>query len=624
MNLGFAYSPLTEEDGIRILLLQPAISRDVYLRGSLQHISLAQQYDDLIESYTALSYVWGDPTPVDKILIDDQELGITANLSAALRDLRDSRRTHTLWADAVCIDQGNIPERSKQVARMGEIYGSASNTIIYLGPPNPYLDAIIELARHHVHLNESEIDAINPGVLCKDGVSTGGDTISLVDAAHQSLLPNPWFRRIWVLQELVLSRVPWVQCGLKRVRWLDLCRLLVPRLEMHRRDGEIQNYVTKKNQDEENKENYGITALETMDNIRAEYHESSNSEEPIKRTLWQVLQSRKGCQVSDPRDIIFAHMGIISDRHEAEELIRIDYSQAVSEVFVAMGRYVRYHDGFRAKLDNRSTPSPLRTMFSLPSWVPEWGVEIDRRHLCSEDKTEVLALPQRLAHVFPLTIWGGAKIIALSGILPPPSSLEYMKISPIHKYKILWNDIVDKLPATTKDSTLDAFGLHSWPREAARLSSVEYNDVEVLDFQEKMTLYLRKYVLLHAGMARLALLNSGMMILVPCEALLGDIVVVPVREWSQGASALTVRPCESRDPTDLSDALRYVGEYDNFDPKDCWFLHASLIGVCAFAQGVAKSRGFAKASHREMLEGWHVPGLQDDRPPPRSRVLVLY
>ncbi|KAI0187892.1 heterokaryon incompatibility protein-domain-containing protein, partial [Xylaria flabelliformis] len=348
MNSGFVYFPLTEEDGIRILLLQPAITRDADLRGSLQHISLTQQYDDLIESYTALSYVWGDPAPVDKISIDGQELGITANLNDALRDLRDSRRTHKIWVDAVCIDQGNIPERSRQVARMGDIYGSASNTIIYLGPLNPYVDAIFELARK-LHFNESVIDAINLRALCEDG-TLSGDAISLADAAYESLLCNPWFRRIWVLQELVLSRVPWVQCGLKRVRWLDLCRLL-----------------------EENKEErYGLTALETMDNIRAEYHESSNSEEPIKRTLWQVLQSRKGCQVSDPRDIVFAHMGIISDRRVAEELIRVDYSQTVLEVFVAMGRYFRYHDGFKAKLDNTSTPSPLRATFSLPSWVPDW------------------------------------------------------------------------------------------------------------------------------------------------------------------------------------------------------------------------------------------------------------
>ncbi|KAI0548379.1 heterokaryon incompatibility protein-domain-containing protein [Xylaria curta] len=622
MNSGFAYSPLVEDDGIRILVLQPAITRDADLIGSLQHVSLAQQYDDLIEPYTALSYVWGDPAPVDKILIDGQELGITANLSDALRDLRDSRRTHKIWVDAVCIDQGNIPERSKQVARMGDIYGSASNTIIYLGPASPYVDAIFALARR-LHFNESVIDAINIRALRKDGIATG-ETITLADAAYESLLCNAWFRRIWVLQELVLSRVPWVQCGLKRVRWLDLCRLLVPRLEMRRQDEEIQNHAKNQNEENNKKEKYGLTALETMDKIRAEYHESSNIEEPIKRTLWQVLQSRKGCQVSDPRDIVFAHMGIISDRRVSEELIRVDYSQTVLEVFVAMGRYFRYHDGFKAKLDNHtSAPSPLRAAFSLPSWVPDWDIEIEPRYLCSEE-AKTVEPPQRLAHVFPLTIWGGAKIIALSGALPPSSSFEHLKVGGYDKSVLYWSKIVDELPAATKDTTFDRFGLHSWPREAVQLGSVNYTQREVRDFEFQMMLYFRKYALSDAGTARLAFLNSGMIILVPCSAMLGDIVVVPVMDWSWGQSALTVRPCESRGPTDLDDALKYVGEYDNFDPKDCWFLHASLVGSSETVHGVARTPGLAKVSHREKLYGWHVPGSQDDGLPSRSRVLVLH
>ncbi|KAI0452538.1 hypothetical protein F5B21DRAFT_506237 [Xylaria acuta] len=103
------YSPLTEDDGIRILLLQPAISPDGKPQGfSLQHISLAQHLDDLIDRSIR---IWPYHTyrvirrRVDKVLVDDHELGITANPSAALRNLRGAGRTHKLWAaDAVCID----------------------------------------------------------------------------------------------------------------------------------------------------------------------------------------------------------------------------------------------------------------------------------------------------------------------------------------------------------------------------------------------------------------------------------------------------------------------------------------------------------------------------------------
>jgi hypothetical protein len=37
-----------------------------------------------------------------------------------------------LWADAVCIDQSNVHERTEQVAMMGAIYSGASCTLVWL------------------------------------------------------------------------------------------------------------------------------------------------------------------------------------------------------------------------------------------------------------------------------------------------------------------------------------------------------------------------------------------------------------------------------------------------------------------------------------------------------------
>ncbi|RYC65257.1 hypothetical protein CHU98_g949 [Xylaria longipes] len=112
MTSGFTYSSQIEPDHIRLLLLQPAAPQDDGLVGFLQHISLSDHYHDLIDPYTALSYVWGEPTPADTILLDGEGVGITVNLGASLRDLRDTNRTHRAWADVLCIDQHNIPERN--------------------------------------------------------------------------------------------------------------------------------------------------------------------------------------------------------------------------------------------------------------------------------------------------------------------------------------------------------------------------------------------------------------------------------------------------------------------------------------------------------------------------------
>ncbi|KAI0547991.1 heterokaryon incompatibility protein-domain-containing protein [Xylaria curta] len=596
----FVYPPLIEEDGIRILLLQPAISRDAELRGTLQHISFAQQCDDLVESYTALSYVWGDPTPVDRILIDGKKLGITANLGAALRDLRDNSRIHRLWADAICIDQGNIPERSKQVTRMGEIYGRANNTVIYLGPSNPHTDAIIELAKRCAHLNDPESDAISPRVPCKDGGGLTSDIISLVDAALKDLLTNPWFQRIWVLQELVLSRVPWVQCGLKRVRWADLCHVLVPWLETYRHEkNQSQKNRTAQGDrpNEENEDNDAITALECMNNIRTAYHSLSNSSKPSKLTLWQILQSRKGCQVSDPRDIIFAHMGIISDRHIAERFIKVDYGQTTLETFVAMGYYVRYCGHINAMFD-RSAPSTLTKVFSLPSWVPHLGIELDPRRHCLE--TKMLA-PHNPANVLPLlTQWSG-EILELSDILPALLSLESIED---FSDDLTWGS----LPATTtEDDSSGRLFLQEWISKAALLQDKERRIILTETIR-----YLYQYASaddnLGRSCTRFALLDNGVMIVVPYGASMGDIVVrladkqrdaynniatitAPLNtNLAPQSCTLVVRRCEPYRPTDLKSALRcleafeaedYNGvELQDISPEYCLFQHASLIGVC--------------------------------------------
>lgn len=57
----------------------------------------------------------------------------TLNLEAALRHLRVTDATVTLWVDAVCIDQSNEAEKNDQVQCIGDIYRKARPVIIWLG-----------------------------------------------------------------------------------------------------------------------------------------------------------------------------------------------------------------------------------------------------------------------------------------------------------------------------------------------------------------------------------------------------------------------------------------------------------------------------------------------------------
>jgi len=104
----------------------------------LSKLSVGQRFIKLAQLpvFVALSYVWGDPKRTHEIIIDNNKIiRITTNLNQALRDLlKDASWNTSIWADAICINQDDLAERSSQVLLMREIYHSATDVHIWLGP----------------------------------------------------------------------------------------------------------------------------------------------------------------------------------------------------------------------------------------------------------------------------------------------------------------------------------------------------------------------------------------------------------------------------------------------------------------------------------------------------------
>ncbi|KAF1982758.1 hypothetical protein K402DRAFT_295350, partial [Aulographum hederae CBS 113979] len=84
--------------------------------------------------YDALSYAWESDKGTTIIQVDGHHLQVTRNLAHALRRLRRPGVARTLWVDAICINQSDNEEKSRQVGMMKNIYESASFVLIWLGP----------------------------------------------------------------------------------------------------------------------------------------------------------------------------------------------------------------------------------------------------------------------------------------------------------------------------------------------------------------------------------------------------------------------------------------------------------------------------------------------------------
>jgi hypothetical protein len=110
-----------------------------------------------------------------------------------------------MWVDDISINQFDSGEKSTQVAMMWQVYETAQYTLIYLGDATPRSDALVQ------ELNT--LKAIPPG--------------SVVFPGFGDVLRRPWFRRVWILQEL---GDPWVYCGKQAIHW-DVLRESIPLME---------------------------------------------------------------------------------------------------------------------------------------------------------------------------------------------------------------------------------------------------------------------------------------------------------------------------------------------------------------------------------------------------------
>lgn len=164
------YTPLSSgSKEIRLLRILSAASPEAPLMIALVRTKLAT-----CPPYTALSYCWGsldrtktitllqDSIEVDSTWGDDriQELNdrleregdrrpdiirdfkVTTNLHAALHSFRSRNITGFIWADMLCINQGDDYERSSQVGFMKSIFGAAESVNVWLGTEQKYADAL--------------------------------------------------------------------------------------------------------------------------------------------------------------------------------------------------------------------------------------------------------------------------------------------------------------------------------------------------------------------------------------------------------------------------------------------------------------------------------------------------
>ena len=246
-----------------------------------------------------------DPGPKPKI---EQGVSCLAELPRACL-LADS----FLVVSSLCINQADDQEKSSQVGHMRHIYAKAARVIVWLGEGDEQTHKAIEMLALYAHK--------------KSVTRTIDDDIRRYHLPGlMKLFQSSWWSRIWVYQEVIVaSHAPLVVCGNVEISWqdLDLNRLRYDLM----RDRAYDSW----DRADEGHGPYDSSQLNLLEfaMVPTAYSGHTARQQKMPLTLPRLLMRIAHRHATDPRDKVFAVLGLVRDAHVAS--LTPDYSQTVNE-----------------------------------------------------------------------------------------------------------------------------------------------------------------------------------------------------------------------------------------------------------------------------------------------------
>ena len=319
--------------------------------------------------YETLSYVWGNAPADHEIRLNDHSLLITSSLWEALRVLARERAGKFLWVDAICINQKDSSEKSSQVRMMGQIYQRAQRVIIWINRPG------IRSGRRQVDLiTQTALKGFAQGY--RAGWYAGVLTQYLENPRHEAFdkpslesfrgdggywpalvrfFDQDWWRRVWVRQELAMSKKATVFCSEHSVDWEDVAAM-AHWVSLFTQD------LDEKTKSWGAKHRSGAYSGEDFEDFRQTLQRGGSLD------LQSMLIHARNCETTDPRDRVFAVLGMVEDFQS----IHIDYDSSPAEVAQsAFKALANANGGLEALIFSQN---PDRTE-GIPSWAPNISAE---------------------------------------------------------------------------------------------------------------------------------------------------------------------------------------------------------------------------------------------------------
>ena len=356
----YQYKPLDEDlKEIRLMTLHDGdFTSDI--KVSLHIVSLTPESPP---SYEALSYVWGSQENPVIIHVDGGTLAITRNLAEALPYLRYKDKPRILWIDAICVNQGDLRERGKQVKRMVDLYKLADRVVVWLGPAKDNSDRGVRSLDHLG--SQIEVDWVTEALkpASEDSEPHWTDFAERLPYGEKELLAihevlsRPWFERLWVQQEIRMAKSNSIfLLGSDTIDWQLLRKAIIclSRKSWNRPNSELSETLS-----------LILTNLRAKLNVLRHYARSGTT-----MRIRNAMNETRLCKCLDPRDRVYAILNLLHPSEMPDDF-EPDYRKTTTEVYqdVAL-RYIAHHD----RLSILQASGLKTTPSEMPTWVPDWTV----------------------------------------------------------------------------------------------------------------------------------------------------------------------------------------------------------------------------------------------------------
>jgi Heterokaryon incompatibility protein (HET) len=374
MSSTYQYEELLAGKRLRLLRLLPGSYDDQI------HLELFTVELERAPPYEAVSYCWGDPSDQEKIICCGQAMYITRSLYSGMKRFRWPDEERILWADAVCIDQLNNKEKGHQVNMMADVYDHSTAVLVWLGEATSITaEKAFRLIRK---INEYVESNVIESEISKDTWKAVANVLTSIDwsqvfqddsesEALRDMFCQPWFYRLWVLQEVAVASSAWVLYGATAISLSDVVQtavILTLRSGLHT-EFPVSNLsaafvnvfstYAKKN-----------TWIQEKLILQ---HSRNYIEREVVPPFHHILSIGRQFNTTKPHDYVYAFLGHPSARakHGSLAILEADYTLSIEDVYRQLAERLYERDQRLEFLSAVSHQDPS-SIEQSQSWAPKF------------------------------------------------------------------------------------------------------------------------------------------------------------------------------------------------------------------------------------------------------------